>query len=456
MELGLNTSQRLSQQALATIQLMQYSNAEMVEYVNEILASNPLIDAQEKDEEGAYYQRLKDRFEWMEREDEQNKAFYHSDRQGDEFGSLNKLYKRRTETLAEVLLEQLSALSLPKSERQICRYIIGSLNSDGYFDTPMETAAADMGVSAAKMAQMLEIVQAMEPDGVGAKNLSDCLQIQLRKKNITDNLVHRIVCDDLYALSRKEYSKLAAKYKVKKEKILAAAGMIRQLNPRPSVGFAAAEATEYVIPDVLVLKGTGDEFEVVLNDTHIPHLMVNRDYVRLLSSDSIETKRYVDKKLNQAVWAIQNIDIRRRNIYQAATAIVGRQRDFFVHGPGHLRPLVMTEIAQEIGVHESTVSRILKNKYLQCQFGTFAFGYFFVSKVGKGGDTNGEEVFASSESVQARIEAIIRDEDKHKPYSDQKITDLLNEQGIDIKRRTVSKYRERLGFDTASLRREEG
>jgi RNA polymerase sigma-54 factor len=352
-------------------------------------------------------------------------------------------------TLTDHLLEQLRLTNLNETERLVGEYIIWNLNASGYLTMDVESIAEALNVDVETVEKVLEVIQHFDPPGIAARNLQECLLIQLMEKPNRDELAVEIVRNHFDDLVNRRFEKLAKRFNVPLERIGQALEEIRKLNPKPGEGYVSIES-QYVVPDLTVTKENG-EFKITLNDWNIPNLRINQQYRRLLldkSGSSREAREYIRKRLESARWLINSIHQRRATILRVMEAIVRRQRDFFENGPEHLKPMVLKDIADDIGMDISTVSRVTSGKYVQTDWGVFELKYFFSEGLRS---DDGEEV--SNKTIKQRIRQIIEEEDKRHPLSDQEIADLLKKEGLNVARRTVAKYREQMNIPVARLRR---
>jgi RNA polymerase sigma-54 factor len=305
--------------------------------------------------------------------------------------------------------------------------------------------------SVEEVERVLRIIQTFDPPGVGARNLQECLLIQLAARGMEDSLATRIISGHFDDFKQKKYPDLAKKLKVSIQEIQNQCKLISTLDPKPGFEISAAEP-QYVIPDLVVEK-VDEKYVVYLNDRNIPRLRINHVYQEELLKESRdgnrETKDFIQSRLKSARWLIQTIEQRRRTMVKVMECIVDKQREFFEKGTAHLRPLTLQQVASEINMHESTVSRVTTNKYVQTPRGVFELKYFFSSSLGT---QDGSEV--SAKSAKDTIRKIIEKEDARNPLSDQKIADILKKGGLNIARRTVAKYREQLGLLPARMRRQ--
>ncbi len=355
---------------------------------------------------------------------------------------------RRSTSLMDHLLWQLRLDGLPEEEQQIAVELLGSLDDDGYLTAEIEDIAFETRNDFDTVERVVRRIQQLDPAGVGARNLRECLLLQIRALGKEDSVAYRIVHDHLDLLESKKFDRIARELGISVEEVVNATHFIATLEPKPGRNFGEDE-TRYVIPDVFVHK-VGDELVVTLNDDGLPRLRVSSYYRRVLHENGAEeAKRYIQEKLRSAAWLIKSIHQRQRTLYLVTQSIVRFQRAFFEHGISHLKPLVLKDVAMDVGMHESTVSRATANKYVHTPQGTFELKFFFTSSLQT---ADGDEV--SAESVKERIREIIAREDPRRPLSDQQIAKLLAQENIAIARRTVAKYREMMGVLPSSKRRQ--
>jgi RNA polymerase sigma-54 factor len=355
-------------------------------------------------------------------------------------------------SLSDHLLWQLGFADFSEKEIQVALLIIGNLNDDGYLEHEIEAMAAELGVDPAFAETVLRRVQLFDPVGVAARSLSECLLVQMRVAKVDSPLALRIAERHLDLLQRKDYRGIARAEETSVEQVAAAARVIGSFEPRPGRAYSGDEPV-YITPDIFVHK-VGSEYHVVLNEDGMPRLRVSPTYRGVLGDKdpaSKETRDYVREKLRSAVWLIKSIHQRQRTIVRVMESILRFQRGFFDRGSEALRPLNLRDVADDIGMHESTVSRVTTNKYVQTPHGVFELKFFFNSSIRT---SDGESI--ASESVKEKIGKLIRAEDPRKPWSDQKLVELLRAENIDIARRTVTKYREALGILSSTRRREIG
>ena len=377
---------------------------------------------------------LRRKLEWLASTDVQNRWYHQEDAQdlsdlamgasGADPGEESLYYYLRSQVRFEELSE-------PMARAVEC--VLESLNSSGWLDEPDADLAAHAGVDGDTVARAVEVVQGLEPAGVAARTLSEILTMQLERRG--ERGLPLTIANSYLGASREE--------------IQDACKVIRALNPRPGAGFAPREALGYITPDLVVVSFE-DHFEILANDYFFPTLKVSSYYHQLMrSTDEAQVRDYLTGKLRQARWVVRSVEQRRSTLLSCANCIVDRQEAFFRHGPGHLRPMTLADVAAVLDVHESTVSRAVKDKYLQCAHGVFPLGYFFTRALPSGGSEG-----VSTERAKAQLKAILEGEDRKKPLSDQKLCELLKGRGVNISRRTVAKYRDELGFPSAVGRKE--
>jgi RNA polymerase sigma-54 factor len=358
----------------------------------------------------------------------------------------------RRETLGEHLDWQLQLASLPIEEEIVARLVIGNLDERGYLQATLEDLARQAGVREEVVQAALAKVQEFDPAGVAARDLRECLTIQARALEIDDPVVLCILDAHLDRLIKRDFRGLAKLLGIGIEVVAEAARVIGRLEPRPGRAFGGEDPV-YIVPDIYVTK-VGDEFHIQLNDDGLPRLRISNLYREVLARGSTvpkDTKEYVSEKVRSALWLIKSIHQRQRTIYKVMQSIIKHQREFFERGINYLRPLNLRDVADDIEMHESTVSRVTTNKYAHTPQGIFELKYFFNSSINR---IDGDAI--ASESVKERILRLIRNEDPVRPLSDQRIAEMLRVANINIARRTVTKYRESMRILSSTKRRQVG
>lgn len=467
---------KLAQQLVMTpqlqqaIKLLQLSRMEMLETVQQEMVENPVLEEVQEgetpDEESGI-----DSFEQetLTSSDSDNNAatdidwgtflenyYYtyngyngdHYQRDEDEDAGFEAYTSKKT-TLQDHLIWQLRMSNFTFEEEQVGIYIIGNLDEDGYLRITEEEIAAETGTSLEFVRNALAKVQNFDPVGIAARDLQECLLIQAGHWGFRGSLVENIIKNHLQLVEKKDPKLIAKNTKSTEDEAREALKVILGMEPKPGRSFSD-EKVQYIIPDIYVHK-VGDEYVVVLNEDGLPKLRVSNYYRQLLQGKGKSgdlTKGYIQEKLRSAVWMIKSIQQRQRTIYKVAKSIVKFQREFFDRGVEYLKPLSLKDVALDISMHESTVSRVTNNKYVHTPQGIYELKFFFNSKVNT---TSGGEIAA--ESVKQKIIQIITSEDTAKPLSDQEIARILREMGVDIARRTVTKYREAMNILSSSKRK---
>jgi len=353
------------------------------------------------------------------------------------------------ETLQQNLIGQLNQSVLSASDRKAAELIIGNIDDNGFLQSTPEEMALNSGIAQEDFERMLALIQSFYPAGVGARDLRDCLLIQLQRQGKEHTLEYKIVFEHMDDLGRRRFPEIARRLGMSVEDVQKAADNIARLNPRPGQVFAAAPQN-YVLPDVMVEKVDG-EYQIILNNEQIPHLRISNLYKDIIGSgdaQSSEVKNYVRDKIRSGKFLIRSIHQRQQTILNIAQQIVSRQRDFLEHGPSYLKPMTMGEVADAVGVHETTVSRAVSGKYMATPQGVFEMKYFFTS-----GYQTATGDSLSNISVKEAILDLVKHENGSAPFSDQEIVEILAERGIPIARRTVAKYRDELNILPSHMRR---
>jgi RNA polymerase sigma-54 factor len=353
----------------------------------------------------------------------------------------------RTETsLTDHLVEQLRMATDDPILIAIGEAVIGNLDEDGYLRAETAEIAEQLGRPVDEVDKVLILVQGFDPSGVAARSIQECLLLQLRADAEPDPVSVEIVEKHMEDLERRRYAEIARALKLPLDRIMESVEEIQGLEPKPGRRFLVVDS-RYIAPDVTLQK-IGDDYVVVLNEEGIPRLRVNSLYRSLLRGSAGEDKQFVEQKLRSALWLIKSVEQRQRTLRKVATSLVKFQRDFFDRGLPYLKPLALRDVGEDIGMHESTISRVTTNKYIQTPQGLYELKWFFHSGIAS---TNGDVV--SSVSVKKTIQDLVAGEDPGKPYSDQDIAKTLHAKGLTIARRTVAKYREELGILPSHQRR---
>ncbi len=335
---------------------------------------------------------------------------------------------------------QLTHIGLNELDKEIAHFILGSLDGHGFFKADIDDICATIGCTEEEAKGMLRLMQSLEPAGVAARDIRESLLLQLDRKGLEESLAYQIIDEHINLLQTRNYALIARLSGVTVRQVQTAVTVISSLTPYPGNEFSN-EQTNYVIPDVYVDKIDG-EFVIRLNDDGLPNLQLSTDYQEMIKEGNKinkDSKNYLQEKKRSAQWFIKSLQQRQRTIYKVMESLLKFQHDFFEKGPGHLKPLILHDVADDIGMHESTVSRVTSNKYVHTPLGIYELKFFFSTAVAT---TNGQTVAA--ESIKNRIQQLIKQEDSTKPLSDNKISEMLKSEGIKVARRTVAKYRDQL------------
>lgn len=465
-ELKIEQSQKLvmTPELHQAITLLQYSSLELADYIQEEITSNPLLEIQEKEESDENGINGKNTADTSETLDKNEKAPFEWE---DYFNDYEPYYRRGPSepynrdqestsfeqfvsgesTLHEHLSFQLLMSAVDKKQKAIADYLIGNLDSNGYLQGELAEHACFLGVEEKEVEKTLKLLQTFEPAGVGARNLQECLLIQIKERDKVPALAETVIRDFLPGIARGNFREMAQKLNVCQKELQEAVDFIRTLNPKPGANHGGAGETKYIVPDVTVEK-VEDEYIIIIND-NVPHLVVSPFYRSLLKRQGEDgLNSYIKKRLDSALWLIKSIEQRRQTLYRVTGEIVDVQKPFLEKGIRHLRPLTLKEIADEVGIHESTVSRATANKYVQTPRGLYPLKFFFSSGIN---GTEGEP--HSVVSIKSYLKEIVENEDPGSPHSDQRMAEMLKAQGMKVSRRTITKYREELGIPASFKRR---
>jgi len=477
MAIELRQQLKLTQQLIMTpqlqmaIKLLQLSRLELVEKIQQELEENPALDevqetlspesaaekaaadpeVSEQTKEVTFEEKLNEDIDWRNYIEEYNSpGRMPVESEGRETPRFDSFISKK-ESLSDHLLWQFLMTSPDTASEKIGSLIIGNLTKDGYLDISLDDISETSGSHIEKVERVLVVLQSFNPIGVCARNLSECLLIQIERLGLGDNsLLTEIVKNHLHHLENKNYRLICKTLKVRLDNVVAAVNVIKGLEPKPGREFSESDV-QYITPDIYVYKSEND-FVIVLNDDGLPKLQVNSYYKKAMTRGekiSAETKEYLQEKLRSAAWLIRSIHQRQKTIYKVMESILKFQRPFFEQGITHLKPMVLRDVAEDIEMHESTISRVTTNKYAYTPQGIFELKYFFNSSIKR---IHGEAI--ASASVQDKIKKIIESENPKKPFSDSKMAEMLKDQNVDIARRTVAKYREMLGVLSSNKRKQ--
>jgi RNA polymerase sigma-54 factor len=479
MAIGIKQSLKLTQQLLMTpqlqqaIKLLQLSRLELEEFVSQQLEENPVLEEdnrthsedqvreKERTESEVADQSIGEEaakmldsngsqepdWESFSRHKESDAPIPSTMQKKDSEAPNYENFVSRAKTLAEHLTTQISDIDLSDEEIKIARFIIGNIDDRGYLQLTLDEIVDELKVDIDLIEGVLDSVQRLDPVGVAAQDLKECLLLQIKFLKLKNGVVEKIVENHLKDLEIRNYQAIAKSLQINIQEVVENIQIIAGLEPIPGRQFAP-DATQYVVPDVYIFK-VGDEWSVGMNEDGLPPLQISKLYQDLMKeTGKAEDKEYLSEKIKSAQWLIKSIQQRQKTIYRVAEAILQKQIEFFEQGIEHLRPMILKDIADELELHESTISRVTTNKYVHTPRGIFELKFFFNSSITtKDGDG------MASESVKRLISDFIKTEDPKKPYSDQRIVEYLEEKGIELARRTVAKYREQLNISPSSRRK---
>ncbi|MGI5875896.1 MAG: RNA polymerase factor sigma-54 [Dethiobacteria bacterium] len=459
-ELKIEQAQKLvmTQELQQAIALLQFSAVELMDYIQEEITNNPVLDVQEKESNVAEDEREQNNNEEFKEEGSFDWEEYFNDYEpyhhrgslatNNEAGSPPyDYYLSREANLTEHLLSQLRLSTEDRRQYSIGEYIIGNLDAAGYLQGEVDDHISYLNVTREEFYKALQLVQGFDPVGVGARSLEECLLLQLRQLGKSYPLAEEVIKNYLPDLAKGKCRNIAEKLKVCPKELQKAVDLIRTLNPKPGAYLGGGDEVKYIVPDVIVEKVEGD-FVIIIND-NIPQLTISPFYRSLLRQEKEENiSKFIKKRMDSAMWLIKSIEQRRVTLYKVTEQIVKIQRPYFEKGIHYLKPLTLKEVADRIGIHESTVSRATTNKYVQTPRGLFSLKYFF-----SGGISGIRGEMHSVLSIKSHLKNLIEKEDDNSPLSDQRLVELLREWGIKISRRTVTKYREEMGISASFKRR---
>ncbi|MDQ5986789.1 MAG: RNA polymerase sigma-54 factor [Syntrophus sp. SKADARSKE-3] len=484
MAFELKQNLKLAQQLVMTpqlqqaIKLLQLSRLEMVDMVNQELEENPLLEESAIDEfpdesvptENDTLMTLQgDEIKSIEHTSEitgegDGREDFDWDNYLEDYGPVGTTYEKHDDdapswdnlltkapSLTDHLMWQLKLSLFSDLEMRIGEQIIGNIDQNGYLAATIEEIALQESVEPAVVEDVLAKIQTFDPPGIAARDLKECLLIQARMLGVNSEIIEKIICDHLKDLEIKNYAMIARKLKISLTDVMDAVSFIINMDPRPGASFQE-ERVQTIIPDVYVVK-SGNDFKIMLNDDGLPRLRISNFYREIMaglegSKEGETGKRYIKERVQSATWLIKSIQQRQKTIFKVAESIVRFQREYFNNGISHLKPLVLRDVALDVEMHESTISRVVTNKYMQTPTGLYELKYFFSSGI----STSGGEAIASK-SVKEEIRKLVNDEDPRKPLSDSEIVERLSEAGINIARRTIAKYREMMNILPSSRRR---
>lgn len=451
-DLNLEQSQKLimTPELRQAIELLQFNSLELNEYISNELESNPILEREKPSEEFEDLDKYTSEKEvdWKEYIEKYDDISYKPQRDKNIKEVNYESFITSEPTLKEFLFSQLNVIHLGIIERKIGEYIVNHLDENGYFEITVEDVSRLLNVSIEEVELVLSIIQTFDPVGVGARNLKECLLIQIKGKKDREKYAVEIIENHLDDLGYNKIQKISKDLNITVEQVQIACDYIRTFEPKPGRAFNGnGDGVKYITPDAEIELVEG-KYVVNVKDSTAPRLNINNYYQELMKTGKDEkTTEFLNQKFNSAMWIIRSIEQRRNTIKKVVESILKFQMEFFLEGEKSFKPLTLKDIAEDIGMHESTISRTTNGKYVQTPRGLFELKYFFNSGLG------GMEGDVSSTSIKSLLKGILEKEDIKKPFSDQKISDILNEKGIKVSRRTVAKYRDELNIPSSSMRR---
>ena len=441
----------MTQNMQQSIKLLQMSLHDLREYIDNEYSENPILeisdhsslnnDVQISDLEKYNAEKIAEEMDYDSYKDKPERSYSNED-----VSPLNFIEEKKS--LKEYLHEQLLEVNEDAYTIMIAKYIVESLDGRGYLEIPIEELAAELRISSEDVAKGLKLVQSLEPYGIGATTIKECLIIQSINLNILDDNIEKIIQDHLEDVAVNRYEAIGKALKISPREAQRYGDLIKKLEPKPSRGFYTGEEVSYIIPDAEI-KNIDGEFYIIMNEGVLPKLMINKTYRDVLKSGKDnEINSYVKEKVNRAMFLIKAIEDRKNTLYRVLECLIDRQKEFFEKGYSYIKPLTLKEVSSKLQIHDSTVSRTIKDKYILTSYGTIKIKDLFAN-----GLTNNSCEDLSTIKIKDEIKKIVQEENKAKPLSDQIISTMLEEKNMKISRRTVAKYREELGIKSSSMRK---
>lgn len=443
----------MTQNMQQSIKLLQMSLHDLRQYIDNEYSENPVLEINEQSnfEEETHdnnfekynTEKIAEEMDYDSYNDKPEKSYSNED-----ISPLNFIEEKKS--LKEYLHEQLLEVSEDQYIIMIAKYIIESLDSRGYLEIPIEELSAELRIPSCDIEKGLKLVQSLEPYGIGSRNIKECLLIQSANLNILDDNIEKIIQNYLEEVAENKYDFIGKSLGISPREAQRYGDLIKKLEPKPSRGFYTGEEVNYIIPDAEI-KNIDGEFFIIMNESVLPKLIINKTYRDVLKNpDNSEVNSYVKEKVNKALFLIKAIEDRKNTLYNVLECLIEKQRDFFEKGYSYIKPLTLKEVASMLKVHESTISRTIKDKYILTTYGTIKIRDLFAGGLF---NKNNDSDDLSTIRIKDEIKKIINGEDKSKPLSDQAISLILKENNINVSRRTVAKYRDELGIKSSSMRR---
>lgn len=435
-----------------SIRLLQMSSYELIEYVNKEIQENIVLEYSSNSEivisesniekDGVNHKEL---VKYLEFDNYSSKS-YNVNNSEEEISPFSFISVKST--LKDFLYEQLSELNLESSKLTVCKYIVENLDSKGYLDIELDLICEELGITKEFSEQCLNTIQHLDPCGIGARNLSECLMIQINRKGLYHKDLEEIILNNLNLLSENKFSTIAKKMNISPLQVQKYGDLIKSLEPKPSRGFYTGEEVTYIIPDAYIQEVQG-EYLVIMNEGIVPRLHINNIYKEIinLSEDKVAIE-YVKEKINNALFLMKSIDSRKRTLHRVINEIITLQIEYFKYGEEYLKPMTIKSIAINLSLHESTVSRAIRDKYIALNTGKI----IKIKDLFTNGIAGNKDNF-STQNIKRIIKEIIEEENVKKPLSDSNICEILNHRGFNLSRRTIAKYREEMGIKSSSQRK---
>lgn len=452
LKLEVNQKLVMTPQLRQAIAVLQLTSMELTSMIEQELLENPVLEVEEKltapaEESEALPEERQPLDEYMDWADYFNSGMESGEGRSIKEKASPEIMAKSTVSLHEHLELQLHLAVRHPQDSRVGKYLIGCIDDNGYLCVGLAEAAEQLKVPLGQVEEVLALIQTFDPPGVGARDLKECLGLQLQQKGMENPLAAQIIEEYLPEVAAGRYKYIADQLKCRPQDVQRAVDLIRTLDPKPGRAFGGGDSG-YIVPDVTVER-VNNKYVILVNDASVPQLTINPYYRKVVQDADQELKRFIEGRLHSAVWLIKSIEQRRRTLYNVTEALVELQGDFFAKGSKYLRPLTMRQVAERIQMHESTVSRAIANKYVDTPHGLVPLRSFFITALQS--STGGDDVAA----VQAKqkIKDIISGENQNRPYSDQDLSEMLSKEGMHISRRTVAKYREEMGILASSKRK---
>ncbi|WP_294404346.1 RNA polymerase factor sigma-54 [uncultured Clostridium sp.] len=441
----------MTQNMQQSIKLLQMSLHDLREYIDNEYSENPILEINEQDNlndeiqsselEKFNAEKLAEEMDYDSYRDKPEQSY-----SNDDVSPLNFIEEKKS--LKEYLHEQLLEVNADAYTIMIAKYIIESLDGRGYLEIPIEELAHELNIADEDVEKGLKLVQSLEPYGIGARSIKECLLIQSINLNILDDNIERIIQNHLEEVAENKYEIIGKSLKISPREAQRYGDLIKKLEPKPSRGFYTGEEVNYIVPDAEI-KNIDGEFYIIMNESVLPRLMINKTYRDVLKNGrDTEVNSYVKEKVSKAAFLIKAIEDRKNTLYKVLECLIEKQREFFEKGYSYIKPLTLKEVSSKLNVHDSTISRTIKDKYILTSYGTIKIKDLFVTGIASNSSEDMSVI-----KIKNEIKKIVQNENKAKPLSDQAISTVLEENDIKISRRTVAKYREELGIKSSSMRK---